>query len=91
MGTELEIVDLTEGTGHEAVLGKRVHVHYTGWLTNGRKFDSSRDRGTPFAFPLAEVLSFPLPFDLPLPGALPFPLPTEEAPRPLAFPFFGCQ
>ena len=52
MGAELEIVDLTEGTGHEAVSGKRVHVHYTGWLTNGRKFDSSRDRGTPFAFPL---------------------------------------
>ena len=30
--------------------GKRVQVHYTGWLTNGQEFDSSVDRGTPFAF-----------------------------------------
>jgi FKBP-type peptidyl-prolyl cis-trans isomerase len=52
MSTELEIEVLTEGTGHEAVAGKNVHVHYTGWLTDGQKFDSSRDRGQPFVFPL---------------------------------------
>ena len=52
MSAELEIEDLVVGTGHEAIVGKRVHVHYTGWLTNGKKFDSSRDRGSPFGFPL---------------------------------------
>jgi FKBP-type peptidyl-prolyl cis-trans isomerase len=52
MSAELEIEDIVVGTGHEAVAGKQVHVHYTGWLTDGRKFDSSRDRGKPFAFPL---------------------------------------
>ncbi|WP_458094151.1 FKBP-type peptidyl-prolyl cis-trans isomerase [Roseomonas sp. WA12] len=47
------------GTGDEAVSGKEVTVHYTGWLldpskpdSKGRKFDSSRDRGEPFSFPL---------------------------------------
>jgi FKBP-type peptidyl-prolyl cis-trans isomerase FkpA len=40
------------GTGDEARTGQRVTVHYTGWLTNGTKFDSSRDRGDPFAFAL---------------------------------------
>ncbi|MFC7735746.1 FKBP-type peptidyl-prolyl cis-trans isomerase [Roseomonas sp. GCM10028921] len=47
------------GTGDEAVAGKEVTVHYTGWLfdpgkpeNKGRKFDSSRDRGEPFSFPL---------------------------------------
>ena len=47
------------GTGDEAVAGKEVTVHYTGWLfdpgkpdSKGRKFDSSRDRGEPFSFPL---------------------------------------
>lgn len=43
---------LTEGEGDEAVSGKDVVVHYTGWLPNGTKFDSSRDRGEPFMFPL---------------------------------------
>lgn len=50
--TELKIEDLKVGTGAEAVAGKTVSVHYTGWLTNGTKFDSSVDRGTPFKFPL---------------------------------------
>ena len=47
------------GTGAEAVEGAQVSVHYTGWLfdaeaadNKGQKFDSSRDRGTPFGFPL---------------------------------------
>ncbi|MBY0371527.1 FKBP-type peptidyl-prolyl cis-trans isomerase, partial [bacterium] len=48
----LEIEELVVGTGTEATSGKNVKVHYTGWLTNGTKFDSSVDRGTPFEFPL---------------------------------------
>ncbi|HVB77640.1 MAG TPA: FKBP-type peptidyl-prolyl cis-trans isomerase [Candidatus Nitrosotalea sp.] len=40
------------GTGEEAIAGREVSVHYTGWLTDGQKFDSSRDRGSPFRFAL---------------------------------------
>lgn len=50
--SELIIEDLTVGNGDEAVSGKRVVVHYTGWLTNGSKFDSSKDRNDPFDFRL---------------------------------------
>lgn len=46
--------DLEVGTGTVAKAGKDVMVHYTGWLTNGRKFDSSKDRGEPFGFPLGQ-------------------------------------
>ena len=48
----LTIEEIVVGTGTEAVVGKRVGVHYTGWLTNGKKFDSSVDRGEPFSFKL---------------------------------------
>jgi FKBP-type peptidyl-prolyl cis-trans isomerase len=48
----LEFEDLQVGTGSEAKAGKTVDVHYTGWLTNGKKFDSSVDRGEPFSFRL---------------------------------------
>ncbi len=49
---ELKVEDLVVGTGAEATTGKTVDVHYTGWLTNGVKFDSSLDRGRPFTFGL---------------------------------------
>ena len=49
---DLIIEDLKVGDGAEAVKGKNVTVHYVGTLTNGNKFDSSRDRGQGFPFPL---------------------------------------
>ena len=52
----LIIEDVVVGTGAEATAGGNVRVHYTGWLYEngaaGRKFDSSKDRGQPFSFPL---------------------------------------
>jgi FKBP-type peptidyl-prolyl cis-trans isomerase len=44
--------DIAAGQGDVAEPGRTVRVHYTGWLPNGKKFDSSRDRGEPFAFTL---------------------------------------
>lgn len=49
---ELQIEKLAEGNGAEAKAGNTVSVHYTGTLTDGKKFDSSHDRGTPFRFKL---------------------------------------
>lgn len=46
----LRYIDEVVGTGDEAKEGSTASVHYTGWLTDGSKFDSSRDRGEPFAF-----------------------------------------
>lgn len=48
----LRYQDLAVGEGAEATAGKTVSVHYTGWLPNGEKFDSSRDRDQPFGFTL---------------------------------------
>jgi len=48
----LKYEDLNVGTGAEAKTGQTVSVHYTGWLTDGKKFDSSVDRKQPFEFPL---------------------------------------
>ncbi len=53
----LQYEEIKQGTGSEAQAGHDVSVHYTGWLQNpdgsaGNKFDSSKDRNTPFAFPL---------------------------------------
>jgi FKBP-type peptidyl-prolyl cis-trans isomerase FkpA len=46
--------DTVVGAGAEAKAGDHVVVHYTGWLTNGSKFDSSKDRNDPFDFPLGQ-------------------------------------
>lgn len=57
--TKLVAIDNKVGAGSEAVAGKSVDVHYTGWIYSpvapnhkGKKFDSSLDRGNPFSFPL---------------------------------------
>jgi FKBP-type peptidyl-prolyl cis-trans isomerase FkpA len=50
----LQIEDRAIGTGPAAEPGRTVVVHYTGWLTSGKKFDSSRDRGKPFVFVLGK-------------------------------------
>jgi len=50
--SELIIENLVTGSGDEAVSGKTVSVHYTGWLMDGTKFDSSKDRNSPFDFRL---------------------------------------
>jgi FKBP-type peptidyl-prolyl cis-trans isomerase len=48
----LQYIDVKEGEGDAATAGQIAVVHYTGWLVNGTKFDSSVDRGQPFRFPL---------------------------------------
>ena len=48
----LQIKMIVVGTGDKAEVGKTAVVHYTGWLLDGTKFDSSVDRGTPFEFQL---------------------------------------
>ncbi len=50
----LVIEELVQGDGDAAASGQSVTVHYTGWLTNGTKFDSSKDRDDPFVFGLGQ-------------------------------------
>ncbi len=50
----LKYVDIVQGNGPVAVTGQTVIVHYTGWLMNGKKFDSSLDRNKPFSFTLGK-------------------------------------
>lgn len=46
----LKFIELKPGTGASPTTGQTCVMHYTGWLTDGKKFDSSRDRGQPFEF-----------------------------------------
>lgn len=55
--TGLWSLDTVEGSGGNPGPTDRVTVHYTGWLTNGTKFDSSHDRGQPATFPLNGVIA----------------------------------
>jgi len=48
----LQYLDFVKGSGREAHVGETASVHYTGWLKDGTKFDSSVDRGQPFSFRL---------------------------------------
>ena len=50
----LQYRDLELGTGATPQAGNTISVHYTGWLTDGTKFDSSLDRGRPIEFPLGQ-------------------------------------
>ncbi len=50
----LKYLDMKVGDGPSPLPGQTCVMHYTGWLTNGTKFDSSVDRGTPFEFPLGQ-------------------------------------
>ena len=49
-GSGLQYIEIEAGTGESPQPGQTVVVHYTGWLEDGTKFDSSLDRGTPFSF-----------------------------------------
>ena len=51
-GSGLKYIDIEPGSGRAPDPGETVVVHYTGWLEDGTKFDSSVDRGTPFSFPI---------------------------------------
>ncbi|HMO21597.1 MAG TPA: FKBP-type peptidyl-prolyl cis-trans isomerase, partial [Candidatus Melainabacteria bacterium] len=52
--TGLQYEEIVEGTGKSPKPGDSVTVHYTGWLTDGTKFDSSVDRGQPFQFSIGQ-------------------------------------
>jgi peptidylprolyl isomerase len=51
-GSGLKYIEIEPGSGDSPEPGETVAVHYTGWLEDGTKFDSSLDRGTPFSFPI---------------------------------------
>ncbi|QEL15251.1 FKBP-type peptidyl-prolyl cis-trans isomerase [Limnoglobus roseus] len=56
IGGGLKVWDVTEGTGTAVPATASVTCHYTGWTTDGKKFDSSLDSGKPITFPLSGVI-----------------------------------
>jgi FKBP-type peptidyl-prolyl cis-trans isomerase FkpA len=54
MASGLQFEDISPGSGPPAKSGDRIQVHYTGWLSDGTKFDSSHDRKSPFTFTLGK-------------------------------------
>ena len=54
MDSGLQYCDLKTGEGASPAKGKRVTVHYTGWLTNGKRFDSSVAKQKPFTFEIGK-------------------------------------
>jgi FKBP-type peptidyl-prolyl cis-trans isomerase len=52
----MKVWDVKEGTGEEVKKGDRVTIHYTGWTTDGKVFDSSRKRNKPATFPLGQLI-----------------------------------
>ena len=52
----MKVWDVTAGDGPETKPGATVTIHYTGWTTDGKVFDSSKTRGTPITFPLAQLI-----------------------------------
>jgi peptidylprolyl isomerase len=50
----LQYIEIVQGTGDQARPDQKVKVHYTGWLTNGTKFDSSKDHGRALEFQLSK-------------------------------------
>ncbi len=52
----VKYLELARGEGPKATPGRQVAIHFTGWLEDGTKFDSSLDRGQPFVFPLSSAM-----------------------------------
>ena len=52
----VKYLELVKGEGSKATPGRKVAIHFTGWLEDGTQFDSSHDRGQPFVFPLSSAM-----------------------------------
>jgi FKBP-type peptidyl-prolyl cis-trans isomerase len=78
----LELWDVTPGTGTAVPAGAKVTVHYTGWLTDGTVFDSSKTRGKPISFGLNQVIKG---WQVGIPGMKPGGVRRLKIPGPMAY------